>query len=379
MDFSDSSTVRRPTWAEVDLRALTLNLGFIQGHIGAGRRTIAVIKANAYGHGAVELARRLEELGVSYLAVAILEEALELRAAGIKLPILLLNGFWPGQEELIVHHGLTPAVDEAEKVRALNRVAERMKRKACYHLKINTGMSRLGADWEQAKPLIESALQHQWAHCQGIFTHLSSSDDMASSETVRQLERFNCVLKDLQTRGFSPEWTHAANSAAVLRWPGSWYDAVRPGLILYGVNPFEKEPTQLRPLLALKTQLMHLRPIKKGTSVGYGCSYTASRNSVIAALPIGYADGYNRLLSNRGSVLVCGQRVPIIGRISMDLTLVDVTDLLTAKPGAEVVLIGKQGSEQIGVGELAELCHTIPYEILTGISQRVPRVFLNPQ
>jgi alanine racemase len=186
-------------------------------------------------------------------------------------------------------------------------------------------------------------------------------------------------MGDLQSKGFSSEWTHAANSAAVLRWPGSWYDAVRPGLILYGVSPFDQEPTQLKPLLSLKTRLMHLMPTKKGTSVGYGCSYITCRNSVVAALPIGYADGYNRLLSNRGSVLLRGQRVPIVGRISMDLTVIDVTDVPTAQPGDEAVLIGRQGSEQIGASELAKLCHTIPYEILTGISQRVPRVFMNAQ
>jgi len=379
MDYSNSPTIRRPTWAEIDLRALTSNLGIVQGHIGPGRRMIAVVKANAYGHGAVKIARRLAELGVPYLAVAILEEALELRGAGIELPILLLNGHWSGQEEEIVCHDLTPAVEDPQKVEVLNQVAERMQKKVRYHLKINTGMTRLGVDWEQALSRIELCLQYRWACLQGIFTHLSSSDDISSPETLRQLERFSRVLEDLAGKGFIPEWTHAANSAAVLRWPGSWYDTVRPGLILYGVNPFDKEPTLLQPLLSLKTRLMHLRSIRKGTPVGYGCAYTSSRDSVVAAIPIGYADGYNRLLSNQGSVLVCGRRVPIIGRISMDLTVIDVTDVPMVQPGQEVVLIGRQGSEEISVSELAELCQTIPYEILTGIGQRVPRVFTNAQ
>ena len=379
MDNSFSTGVPRPTWAEIDLRALTSNFQKVQEHVGIGTRIIAVIKANAYGHGAKEIACQLKELRAPHLAVAILEEALELRSAGIELPILLLNGYWPGQEEEVVRHGLTPAVVDLERVKALGRVAERMQKKAYYHLKINTGMSRLGVDWEQVKFLMELSLQSSWVHCQGILTHLSSADEMESPETSRQLERFNKVVQDLRSRGIRQGWIHAANSAAVLRWPASWYDAVRPGLILYGVNPFNQGPIPLQPLLSLKTRLMNLRPIKKGTSVGYGCSYTALRDSVIGALPIGYADGYNRLLSNRASVLLHGQRVPVVGRVSMDLTVIDVTDVPSAQLGDEVVLIGSQGSEQIRANELAELCHTIPYEILTGISQRVPRVFLKTQ
>jgi alanine racemase len=339
---------------------------------------MAVIKANAYGHGAVEIARQLEKLKVSYLAVAILEEALELRNAGIQLPILLLNGFWPGQEEELIRQDLATTVVSAPMVKTLSCMGERLQKKACYHFKIDTGMTRLGVDRDQALSAIESCFQYSWADCEGILTHLSSADDLGSPMTPRQIEEFGAIVQALKGKGVVLKWIHAANSAAILRWPEAWYDGVRPGLILYGLSPFNGDSLALRPLLSLKTRIMYVRRIKKGTSVGYGGTYVAPRDSVVAVLPIGYADGYNRLLSNHGTGLLHGQRVPVVGRISMDLTIIDATAVPSVQLGDEVVLIGKQGPEEIRVHELAELCQTIPYEILTGISQRVPRTYLRP-
>jgi alanine racemase len=193
--------------------------------------------------------------------------------------------------------------------------------------------------------------------------------------TLRQIEEFGSIVQALKGRGVTLKWTHAANSAAVLRWPTAWHDGVRPGLILYGLSPFSQDFHALQPLLSLRTRIMQVRRIRKGTLVGYGWTFVAPRDSLVAVIPIGYADGYNRLLSNCGAGLLHGQRVPVIGRISMDLTVIDVTAVPSAQPGDEVVLIGKQGEEEIRVYELAEMCRTIPYEILTGISQRVPRTY----
>jgi alanine racemase len=199
---------------------------------------------------------------------------------------------------------------------------------------------------------------------------------MDSSSTLQQLKKFDQVREEFGKKGIAFEWNHAANSAAVLRWPQSWYDGVRPGLILYGINPFPDGTEPLKPLLSWKTRIMQLRRIKKGTGVGYGSSFVARRDSVLATLPVGYADGYNRQLSNRGSVLLHGRRVPLAGRVSMDLTVIDVTDASSAQVGDEVVLLGRQGDEEITASELANLSQTISYEILTSISRRVPRRYL---
>ncbi len=377
MDSTAISSCQRPTWVEIDLQALTSNYQRIRRIVGTSIRVMAVIKANAYGHGAVAVALHLEKQGAACLAVAILEEALQLRDAGVQLPILLLDGFWPGQEELVIRHNLITTVFDPKSVELLNRTAAKMGHKGHYHFKIDTGMSRLGADYETAAETVESCAEFSWVECEGLFTHLSSAEALESTETLRQLERFEKVLNKLKSRGFAIPRIHVANSAAILRWPKSWYDGVRPGLILYGITPFAEEQDLFAPLLTLKTSILQKRRIRKGTHVGYDCSFTANRDTEVAVLPIGYADGYNRLLSNRGTVLLGGQRVPVVGKISMDLTVIDVTEVSQARGGDEVVLIGRQGDQSVGVPELARLCGTIPYEILTGISKRVPRVYRN--
>jgi alanine racemase len=378
MDVEHHLRGRRPTWVEIELSGLDSNLQWLRSLLARDTRIMAVVKANAYGHGAVEVAERLEKLGVEHLAVAFLEEGLELRNHGIRCPILLLNGFWPGQEHDIILNDLTPAVFDCRMVQDLARVARRLGTTATYQIKIDTGLVRLGAEWQSAVELVEACLKEAAAKCEGIYTHLSSSEQIDSSSTNLQVGHFQNIVGTLKLSRLALNWHHAANSAAVLNFRCSWFDTVRPGLILYGINPCEEMvgTPPLKPLLTFKTRIMQLKRVVTGSPIGYGGAYTVVRPSVIATLPVGYADGLNRLLSNQGRALVRGHKVPIVGRISMDLSLIDVTTVPEASLGDEVVLIGKQGDFEISVTQLARLTGTIPYEVLCNISRRVPRVHI---
>lgn len=366
----------RPTWVEVDLAAVRANLRALRAFLGEGVGVIAVVKAGAYGHGAVPVARCLEEAGADALAVAILEEALELRRAGIGLPILLLNGFWPGEEAEIIRRDLTPAVYAEDMVLRLAGEAGRLKAPARYAVKIDTGMTRLGIPFEQAGEVVRRCLATEWVRCQGLYTHFSSADEPGHPATRRQIGRFRQVLADLPSGKAAGFHNHMANSAAILGFREAWCDAVRPGLMLYGINPLSRPaPLTLSPALSFKTSIVQVKTVKAGTGVGYGGDYVASRSTRIAILPVGYADGVNRLLAAGGNVLLRGRRVPFAGRISMDLTAVDIGSSPEAGVGDEVCLIGRQGSEEITVGEFAATCSTIPYEALCRIGPRVPRLY----
>ena len=366
----------RPTWVEVDLAAVRDNLRALRAFLGEGVGVIAVVKAGAYGHGAVPVARCLEEAGADALAVAILEEALELRRAGIGLPILLLNGFWPGEEAEIIRRDLTPAVYAEDMVLRLAGEAGRLKAPARYAVKIDTGMTRLGIPFEQAGEVVRRCLATEWARCQGLYTHFSSADEPGHPATRRQIGRFRQVLADLPSGKAAGFHNHMANSAAILGFREAWCDAVRPGLMLYGINPLRRPaPLTLSPVLSFKTSIVQVKTIGVGTGVGYGGDYVASRSTRIAILPVGYADGVNRLLAPGGNVLLRGRRIPFAGRISMDLTAVDIGSSSEAAVGDEVCLIGRQGSEEITVGEFAAACSTIPYEALCRIGPRVPRLY----
>ena len=366
----------RPTWVEVDLAAVRANLRALSSFLGEGVGVIAVVKADAYGHGAVPVARCLEEAGADALAVAILEEALELRRAGIGLPILILNGFWPGEETEIIRRDLTPAVYAEDMLLRLAREAGRLKTAARYAVKIDTGMTRLGIPFEQAGEVVRRCLAMEWVRCQGLYTHFSSADDPGHPATRRQIGRFRQVLADLPSRKSAGFRNHMANSAGILGFREAWCDAVRPGLMLYGVNPLSRPaPLALSPALSFKTSIVQVKTVKAGTEVGYGGDYVASRGTRIAILPVGYADGVNRLLASGGNVLLRGRRIPFAGRISMDLTAVDIGSAPEAGAGDEACLIGRQGSEEITVGEFAAACSTIPYEALCRIGPRVPRIY----
>ena len=378
MSLPDSLRGRRPTWVEVDLNRLESNFLAVRKLLPRSVKIMAVIKADAYGHGAAPVALRLQQLGADALAVAILEEALVLRNAGVNCPLLLLNGFWPGQEEDIIHHELTPVIFRPEMLQSLEKAAARAERPVTYHLEVNTGISRLGVEWEEAAALVTNQVQSTWTRCEGVFTHFSVAENLQDGSTKTQLERFTRFLAAAGEGGWQSPWRHAANSAGILNFRQSWMDGVRPGLAIYGVNPLPVPQSllELAPVLSFKTQVMQVRTVQRGCAVGYGNSFTASRDSRIATLSVGYADGLMRALSNCGYVLIRGQRLPIVGKISMDLTLVDVTEAGQTEVGDEAVLIGKQGNLEIRVEELAGLAQTIPYEILTRIGARVPRVYL---
>lgn len=366
----------RPTWVEVDLGAVRANLRSLRAFLGGGVGVIAVVKADAYGHGAVPVARCLEEAGADALAVAILEEALELRGAGIGLPILILNGFWPGEEAEIIRRGLTPAVYGEDMALRLAHEAARLKTPARYAIKVDTGMTRLGIPFEQAGEVVRRCLAREWVGCQGLYTHFSSADDPGLPATRRQIDRFRQVLADLPTGKAAGFRNHMANSAGILGFPEAWCDAVRPGLMLYGINPLSRPaPLTLKQALSFRTSIVQVKTVKAGTEVGYGGDYVASRGTRIAILPVGYADGVNRLLASGGNVLLRGRRIPFAGRISMDLTAVDIGSDPQAGAGDEICLIGRQGSEEITVGEFASACSTIPYEALCRIGPRVPRIY----
>ena len=366
----------RPTWVEVDLTAIRANLRALRALLGEGVRVIAVVKADAYGHGAVPVARCLEEAGADWLAVAILKEALELRRAGIGLPILMLNGFWPGEEAEIIRRDLTPAVYAEDMVLRLAREAGRLKIPARYAIKIDTGMTRLGIPFEQAGQVVRRCLAMEWARCQGLYTHFSSADEPGHPANHRQIGRFSQVLSELPSGKVAGFHNHMANSAGILGFREAWHDAVRPGLMLYGINPRSgPAPLTLNPALSFKTSIMQVKTAKAGTQVGYGGHFVAPRETRIAILPVGYEDGVNRLLESRGTVLLRGRRIPFAGRISMDLTAVDIGSAPEAGVGDEVCLIGRQGREEISAGEFAAACSTIPYEALCRIGPRVPRIY----
>ena len=378
MSLPDSLQGKRPTWVEVDLNRLESNFLALRRLLPRPVKIMAVIKADAYGHGAAPVGLRLQQLGADALAVAILEEALVLRKAGVNCPLLLLNGFWHGQEDDIIHHELTPVVFRPDMLHSLENAAARAERRVAYHLEVNTGISRLGVEWEEAAALVTRHAQSAWTRCEGVFTHFSVAENIQDGSTETQLERFARFLAAAGEGGWQTQWRHAANSAGILNFRQSWMDGVRPGLLVFGVNPLPAPQSilNLSPVLSFKTQVMQLRKIQRGCSIGYGNSFTASRDSRIATLSVGYADGLMRALSNCGQVLIRGQRLPIVGKISMDLTLVDATEAAQVEVGDEAVLIGKQGDLEIRVEELAGLAQTIPYEILTRIGARVPRVYL---
>ncbi len=367
----------RPTWAEVDLDVLLQNLKAIRGRVGA-LPILAVVKANAYGHGAVEVARALVGEGVAWLGVALPEEGLELRQAGIEAPVLLLGGFAPRQADLVLEHDLTPALYRPDQLEALAAAAERHGRRARAHLKIDTGMGRLGVPADDV-PAFASVLKAAEPRVEvtGAFSHLAVADDPHDPFTRRQIDLLGRAIEALRERGLRPTALHLANSAAIIDHPPAWLTLVRPGIVLYGYAPSARvSPFPARPILALKSRIIYMKEIPAGASLGYGRTYVAERPVRVASLPLGYDDGLPRLVGNRGYVLVRGRRAPIVGRVSMDLTTIDVSQIPEASLGDEAVVLGASGAESLGADRIAEWAETIPWEILCGIGSRVPRLYL---
>lgn len=377
-------TATRPTWAEVSLGTLQQNFREVQRHIGPGVTVCAIVKADAYGHGAVECARALEQEGARWFGVTSLDEAIPLREAGIHGRILLMTGFWRGEEEDIVRLGLTPTVWETGQIELFERAAKSVDvSKHPIHLKVDTGMGRLGAAPEDLPRICAVLKSSPHLTLEGLSTHLASSEVLDEPSVAAQLQVFDEARELLRSEGFDPPLIHAANTNAVISRPESWNTMVRPGIALYGYHlPFERAGREVsgsglrlavKPVLTWKTRILSLRDVPANQALGYGGIYVTKARACIAVLPVGYADGLNRGLSSQGRVIVGEHYAPIVGRISMDLTLADVTGLPGVAVGDEVVLLGATDGLRVDAREHAALAKTVPYEILCGISKRVPR------
>ncbi len=369
----------RPTKAIVDLDALAFNFRSAKNFIGPDVKYMAVVKANGYGHGAVPCSIRLEKEGVDWFGVAMPEEGAELRSAGIMSPILCLGSFWPGQEEMVVKNQLIAAIYDERAASSLNRYGSENGVTIDIHVKIDTGMGRVGVRHDQADQF--AAVLGTYTHLKvtGLMTHFASAENPGESEfTSLQMERFNRARDVFREAGHSPQWIDLANSPAAINRPDSRGNMVRLGGALYGllddILPDGMERPVLKPVMSLRSRIAHLKQVPQGESLGYGRTFVTTRDSVIALVPIGYADGYPRSLSNRGRVSINGHFAPVVGRISMDWTLMDVTDVPGVAVDDEVFLIG--GEPAVSVVEVARLADTIGYEITGGISPRVPRVFV---
>jgi alanine racemase len=366
----------RPTAAHIDLAALEHNYREAV-RCADGRKVLVVVKARAYGHGAATVARHLLKQGADMLGVAIVEEGRELREAGISAPVLVMGPLFPGQAAAVVASGLTPAVYSMPFALALSQAARERNTRVSVHVKIDTGMGRIGIPPETAPDFIADLERLGNIDVEGLMTHFADADLRDKAFASKQMDRFEALLKTLDDRGTRIPLRHAANSAAVLDFRRALFTMVRPGLMLYGYNPLEAglDKADLMPVLSLVTRIAFLKHVPAGVPISYGRTFTTRRESLIATLPIGYADGYSRGLSNKGEALVRGARAPIVGRVCMDMCMIDVTGVPGVREGDEVALIGGQGRERITADELAEKTGTISYEVLCGIGARVPRIY----
>ncbi|HUT20929.1 MAG TPA: alanine racemase, partial [Anaerolineae bacterium] len=367
---------QRPTWLEVDLGAIGHNLRRIRHLLGDEVDVMVVLKADGYGHGATRIARTALNNGARRLGVACLGEAAALRQAGIDAPILIL-GYTPAwQARETLRHDITATVFDLETMRAFARAARELGRTAHVHVKVDTGMGRLGLLPDDVLPVLRQAVELPGLAIEGIFTHFSVADEADKSYTCLQLQRFQDVLHQLENAGIHIPLVHAANSAAMLSMPKARYDTVRVGIALYGLAPSQAVPLPdgFRQALAFKTRIAQVKLLPPGSFVSYGNTYQTQGDERIAVIPVGYADGFRRAPSHWGEVLVHGQRAPIVGRVCMDQTMLNVTHIPEARQGDEVVLIGRQGDDEITVEEVAARLGTINYEVVSEILARVPRV-----
>ncbi|HUL31900.1 MAG TPA: alanine racemase [Thermodesulfobacteriota bacterium] len=366
----------RPTVGEVDLRALEFNYRQIRKRIPEGVKLLAVVKADAYGHGAIPVSLRLEKLGVEYLGVAIPEEGVELRKGGVRTPILVLGGIFGAEVDHIFRFHLTPVIFRKDSLKTLSREAERRKKKVKVHLKVDTGMGRLGVPLSLWPDFLREARRLPKIDIEGILSHFSMTDE-EKGFTHNQWRAFQRAVATAEELGVSSRYVHMANSATLTAFPAYSAGLVRPGIMLYGSYPSPAfcSLISLKPVMTLKTRIHFLKSVPAGTRISYGGTFKAKRESLIATLPIGYADGYSRHLSNHGEVLVRGKRAPVVGKVCMDFIMVDVTDIPHVSLGDEVVLMGRQGKEQITPEEIAEKIDSISYEVLCSIGKRVPRIY----
>ena len=398
------TTGNRPTWAEIDLDALAANFQIVRQRVGPGVKVMAVVKANAYGHGAIECARRLATEGADWFGVALPEEGIELRGARLTQPILCLSGFWEGQQSACIQHNLVPVVYRVDMIEALDQAAQTAGVVADVHVKIDTGMGRLGVRFDQAGEFAAALKRFKHIRVDGLMTHLAAADDPSCEPlTTHQIQRFEDAVDVFHERGHNPTYRHLANSAGVFDQPSAWGNMVRPGGVLYGLWRDVLPPVRtasgsdrvetsndraetssdlvgashnLKPVMSVRSRITLLKWVLQGETIGYGCTYEASRKTLVATLPIGYNDGYVRGLSNRGRVIVRGAYASVIGRVSMDLTMIDVTNVLGVELGDVTTLLGHDdGALSVPAEDVAKTVGTLSYEITCGISDRVPRIY----
>ncbi len=357
-------------FAEIDLKALSHNLQIVRKKT-ENKNILAVVKADAYGHGAETVSKHLIKNGVSMLGVAFTQEGIALRESGIKSPIFVF--FDRDNTDACIEHNLTPVIYDLNSAKKINTLAKKMDLVVPVHIKVDTGMGRVGIMPDKALNDIPkiSALSH--IRPEGIMSHFSEADLQDKNFAIHQQDIFKILIKELKKSGITFKLIHMANSAAVLTMPDAHFNTVRPGIMLYGYGCCEKE--KLKPVMTLKSKIILLKKVPKGTSISYGRTFITKRKSTIATIPVGYADGYNRKLSNNGEVLIKGKRAPVAGRVCMDTIMADVTDIPDINYKSEVVLIGRQGNEQITADDIAEKIGTIPYEVLTSIGARVKRTY----
>jgi alanine racemase len=369
--------VLRPTRAEISLGRLRHNLAILRRFSTA--QVWCVLKADAYGHGAKTCARTLERAGANGLCVALIEEAIELREAGVNLPILVMSGYFGASRAELIHYRLTPVIHSPGQLEELEKEADWAgSNQVPYHVKIDTGMGRLGIPQRDLARVVDVIKASRHLSFEGLMTHFASADTDAES-VAQQLALFTAGTETFTRAGLVPRVKHAANTAALISFKATHFDVVRPGIGVFGVQPAPGWAPELRPAMRVLSTVIALRELEPGQTVGYGGSFAATRRAKIATLPIGYADGLGRQHSNRGHVLIRGKRAPIVGRVSMDLTTVDVTDLPGVTLGDEAVILGEQagalGQDVISAQEIADIEGTIPWEVLTSISRRVPRFY----
>jgi alanine racemase len=380
----------RPTWAEVSLEALRNNYRRVSKLVSRQIPVMAVVKADAYGHGAVECALALAGSGAKWFGVTSVEEGVQLRQGGVKGRIVALSGFWPGEEAALVEHDITPTVWEPKQIELLSAAVRRVRKEikpVPVHLKVDTGMTRLGVSLGNLEGLLRSFHPRDPLFLEGALTHLASAEIVDAPDCEAQITCFEAALRRISNAGIKLAWVHMANSAAIMTRNQTWKNMVRPGIALYGyalpvssqngTPPAASANLDLEPVLAWKTRILTLRDVPAGQPVSYDASYTTKAPARIAVLPVGYADGFSRQLSSKGRVLVRGEFAPVVGKVTMDLTMVDLTAVSGVEVGDEVTLIGGSGEQKITAWEHAGIANTIPYEILCNISKRVPRKYVD--
>ncbi|WP_127015309.1 alanine racemase [Anoxybacter fermentans] len=367
----------RPVWAEINLDNYTHNIKVIKKRYPE-TKIMAVVKADGYGHGAIQVAKAALLGGAERLAVAIVDEGIELREAGFKVPIQILGGTAEYQLEQVVDYDLIQTVFDLETARSLSRIAQKKGKEVKVHLKIDTGMGRIGVQPEEAGEMAAAILALPNLKLEGLMTHFATADEKDKSYTLEQLERYLKALKDIESRGIKIDIKHVANSATIIDLPELRFDMIRPGIMAYGLWPSDDvdHTIDIRPVMEWKARIIYVKEVPAGTGISYGKTFVTKRKTRVATLPLGYADGYSRHLSNKGQVLVKGKRAPVIGRVCMDQTMIDVTDIEGVQVGDEVVLLGRQGNDFISAEEMASWIGTINYEVVCAVSKRVPRYYI---